>query len=75
MPYGLIPLIASLLLGAYHAVVSDAPALSKWVVSGLVVGALLVWWRLPAWALGASIVQAAVGIYVLIQMRVSEAER
>jgi hypothetical protein len=74
MPYGLIPLIASVLLGVYHAAVSDAPALSKWIVSVLVAGALLIWWRLPVWALGASILQAAVSIYVLIYTRVSEPE-
>ncbi len=72
MPYGLIPLIASVLLGIYHAVVSDAPALSKYLVSVVVVGALLVWWQLPRWLLVATIVQSAISIYVLVHIRLSE---
>ena len=72
MPYELIPLVASVFLGGYHAVASDASGFSKSLVSVVVVGSLLIWWQLPRWLLVATIFQTGVSIYVLVHKKVSE---
>ena len=70
MPYGLIPLVASVLLGVRYLASEDASGGSKVAVGGIVAARLLIWWRYPQWLLVATVFQAAVSIYVLIYFKV-----
>jgi hypothetical protein len=74
MPYTVIPLIASVMLGLYHVALTDAPAASKAAVALVVLGALVVWWRMPGLFLVALVLQSAASIYVLVGIRLSERE-
>jgi hypothetical protein len=51
-------------------VVEEASGGSKAVVASIVAAALLIWWRYPQWLLGATLLQAAVSIYVLVYLKV-----
>jgi hypothetical protein len=70
MPYGLIPLIASVILGVRYLAHDEASGGSKVALASIVAGGLLIWWRYPQWLLVATLVQAAVSIYVLIYLKV-----
>ncbi len=58
MLYGLVPLIASIILGG-----------SKVAVAGIVAAGLLIWWRYPQWLVAAIVLQSAISIYVLIYFK------
>jgi hypothetical protein len=70
MPYGLIPFIASVILGVRYLALEEASGGSKLAVAGIVAAGLLIWWRYPQWLLVATLLQAAVSIYVLIYLKV-----
>ena len=70
MPYGLIALLASAVLGVRYLADEDASTGSKVAVAAFVAAGLLIWWRYPQWLLVATLVQAAVSIYVLIFLKV-----
>jgi hypothetical protein len=70
MPYGLIPLIASVILGVRYLALAETSGGSKVAVASIVAAGLLIWWRYPQWLLIATLVQAAVSIYVLIYLKV-----
>jgi hypothetical protein len=70
MPYGLIPLIASIILGIRYLALEEASGRSKVTVATIVAAGLLIWWRYPQWLLVATLLQAAVSIYVLIYLKV-----
>jgi hypothetical protein len=74
VPYTLIPLIASVMLGFYHVVITDAPAASKVIVSIVVLAAVVMFLRVPELFLVALVLQSAVSIYVLVGIRLSERE-
>jgi hypothetical protein len=70
MPYGLIPLIASVVLGVRYLAFEEASGGSKVGVATIAAAGLLIWWRYPQWLLVATLLQAAVSIYVLIYLKV-----
>ena len=70
MPYGLIPLIASVALGVRYLAVEEASVGSKGAVASIVAAGLLIWWRYPQWLLVATLLQAVVSIYVLVYLKV-----
>jgi hypothetical protein len=71
MPYELIPLIASVVLAVRYLRIGDASSRSKAVVALVVVASLVVRWRYPALALGATLAQVAVSIGILIYLRIN----
>lgn len=70
MPYSLIPLLASIILGAVHVTATGASTLSKLVVSLLIGASLFVWWAYPQWLIVATLIQVAVSIYVIVYLRI-----
>jgi hypothetical protein len=70
MPYGLIALIASVVLGVRYLAVEEASGGSKAAVAAIVAGGLIIWWRYPQWLLVGILLQVAVSIYVLIYLKV-----
>lgn len=71
MFYQLIPLIASIALALYHAVVSEASRGEKIAVAAVVGLATLLWWR---GLVLATVIQSAISIYVLIRIRIETAD-
>jgi hypothetical protein len=71
MPYDVIPLIASILLGAYYVLLGEASRRSQVAVAVTVGTALLIWWCFPRWHLVATLLQVAVSIYVLMYLRLN----
>lgn len=69
MPYVLILLAASILLGAYYVAIVDASSRSK-VAVGFAVGGILAvtWWR-PQWFVVSTLLQLGVGVYVLLYLK------
>ena len=75
MGYGVVPIIASILLAVHHVAATDATRRSKLLV-GLVVGASpAIWWYYPNWLVLAMLVQVRVSIYMLVYLRAQEASR
>jgi hypothetical protein len=68
IPYDIIPLIASIILGAYYIFLGKASRRSQVVVAVTVGIALLIWSR---WHLAAILLQVAVSIYVLVYLRLN----
>ena len=71
LPYPLISLVASLILGVWYVALADASRRSKVVVSAVVVAGLILGWRYPRWILIAILLQVAVSLYVLIYVKVN----
>src|SRR5262245_13644058 len=69
LSYELIPLIAAIALGLQHVFVSEASPRSKGIVSTIVLVSLLIVWRFPRWSFAATLLQSAVSIYVLVQIK------
>jgi len=72
MPYLLIPLIGSLILGLVYATNAEASSRSKLIVSVIVAMSLAIWWWYPQWLLFATLLQAGVSVYVLLYLRVNK---
>jgi hypothetical protein len=72
IPYDVIPLIASIILGAYYVLLGEASRRSQAAVAVTVGAALLIWWHSPRYSLAhlvATLLQVAVSIYVLVYLR------
>jgi len=70
MAYGLISLVASVILGVRYVASEDASGGSKFAVGSIVASGLLIWWLYPQWLLVGTILQVAVSIFVLIHFKV-----
>ena len=73
MAYGVIPIIASILLAVHHVAATDATRRSKLLVGLVVAASLAVWWHYPKWLVPAMLVQVGVSIYMLVYLRVQGA--
>jgi hypothetical protein len=62
--------MASVVLGVRYLALEDASGKSKVAVASIVAAGLLIWWRYPQWLLVATLLQAAVSIYVLVYLKV-----
>ena len=71
LPYHLIALVASIALGTRYVSLDDASLRSKIVVGLTVVVALVIWWWYSEWLVLATMLQVAVGIYVLLYLRLN----
>jgi hypothetical protein len=74
IPYDVIPLIASILLGAHYVLLGEASRRSQVAVAVTVGTALLIWWHFPRWHpahVAATLLQVAVSIYVLVYLRLN----
>jgi len=69
VPYALILLAASVLLGAYYVTFVEASRGSKGVVGATVVTALAIWWWYPQGFLVSTLLQAGVSVYVLLYLK------
>jgi hypothetical protein len=71
MGYTVIPLIVSVVLGAHHVFVSEAPRLSKLSVFTVVIASLVVWQYFPRQSVVALLLQVAVSLYMLVYLRLT----
>ena len=69
MPYLLIPLITSVLLGCQHVFLTDASRRSRIAVAVIVAASLLIFWYFPAWLIVATLIQVGVSIYMLLYLK------
>ena len=75
MPYGAIPLVASILLGAYFVVLGETSRRSRVAVAAVVFVALLIDRRFPRWSFVATVLQAGVGVYVILYLKAGVGRR
>jgi hypothetical protein len=71
MPYALIPLLVSVVLGIRYVALRDATRWSKAIVVLAVAASVVIWWEYPEWLIGATLAQVAVSIYVLVYLKVN----
>ena len=74
IPYDLIPLIASILLGTYYVLLGEGSRRPQVAVAVTVGTALLIWWYFPRdhlAHLAATLLQVAISIYVLVYLRLN----
>ena len=69
MGYGVIPIIAAILLAIHHVVVTDASRTSKIVMTVTVVVSLVIWQYYPRRILFATLLQVTASIYMLVYLR------
>ena len=72
MPYFLIPLVASLVLGTRFILMQDPSRGLKVAVGVAVALSLVIWWKYPALEVLTTLVQAGVSIFVLVYQKVNE---
>jgi hypothetical protein len=74
VPYGLIPLLLSIVLAGRYLLDDDVSPIAKVTVAIIVGASLVIWWRYPQWTVVATILQVAACIAVLIHLKVSPRE-
>ena len=75
MGYGVIPVIASIVLAIHHVAITDASRRSKVVIGTLVTASLVIWQFYPRWAVLATVVQVGASMYMLVYLKVREDAR
>ncbi len=73
MPYLLIPLAASIVLGIVFVVLTDARPAAKAAVAVAVLGSILIWRVLPHLTVVATLIQVVACIYVLMRLSLERA--
>ncbi len=74
MGYVVIPLVASIILVIHHVALTDASRWSKSIVASVVVVTLVVWNSFPQWLIVATLLQSAVSVYMLVYLKVRDAD-
>ena len=69
MGYGVIPIIASVLLAIHHVVATGASRWSKLAMVIIVSASLVVWQYYPRWLILATLMQVGAAIYMLLYSR------
>lgn len=69
--YGLLPLVASVVLAALYVLLTDASRRSKVVVFVIVATSIVIWRTMPQWMLVALLLQVEVSIYLLLYLKAS----
>ena len=72
MPYSLIPLIGSLILGCIYVMNTDASSRSKLIISIIVAMSVVIWRWYPQLLLLATLLQTGVSVYVLVYLKVKK---
>lgn len=75
MAYGVIPIIASIILVIHHIALSDAPRGSKLSVGIAVAASLVIWQYYPRWLIFATLIQVGASVYMLVYMKVEKSTR
>ena len=71
MAFGLLGLVLGLGLGVRYFLSGEPSRGSKLTLGGVLAVSLLIWWRYPQWSVVSTLLQAGVGIYVLIYLKVN----
>ena len=70
IPYALIPLVVSIILGVVYLVRPEVSLRSKAVVTTAIAASLIVWRWYPQWLVIATLLQVGASIYVLLYFKV-----
>jgi uncharacterized membrane protein len=73
LPYGLLGLVASVVLALHHVAITDASRRSKLAVSIVVAASLAIWWNYYQWQWRVLVIvlQVSVSIYTLVYLKMS----
>ena len=75
MGYGVIPIIASVILAIHHVTIAEASRRSRLTVALVVTASLVIWRFFPRWIILAMLLQVVVSIYMLIHLQLNNERR
>jgi hypothetical protein len=71
LPYGLLGLVASVVLALHHVAMTEASRRSKLAVSIVVAGSWAIWWNYYQWQWRVLVIvlQVSVSVYTLVYLK------